>query len=235
MEKIKSLFVRGCRVNAPKSPSGIKSGFTLIELLVVIAIIAILAAMLLPALSSAREKARQTRCISNLKQIGLATHMYTMDWDDYHPRRLQGAIAWYTAATQFGGMMGLPASSVAIEDYRGTVVHCPSKPSIVLNIGMNHQLNSSSRWNRVGMIRNPSRSIMFTDAYLWYVACCHPIGQPVELVANNSVAEFRHGERANIVLADGHAVSALREQMTNRTSFFAPQYPNAQYWASPIE
>lgn len=62
-----------------------RRGFTLIELLVVIAIIAILAAILFPVFSRAREQARKTACLSNMKQVGLALAMYTQDWDENLP------------------------------------------------------------------------------------------------------------------------------------------------------
>lgn len=68
-------------------------GFTLIELLIVIAIIAILAAILFPVFASAREKARQTTCSSNLKQIGLAIIQYTGDYDDVMPLQASYSVA----------------------------------------------------------------------------------------------------------------------------------------------
>lgn len=62
-----------------------RKGFTLIELLVVIAIIAILAAILFPVFAQAREKARATQCMSNLRNLGLAWQQYTQDYDEYTP------------------------------------------------------------------------------------------------------------------------------------------------------
>src|SRR5687767_5245897 len=73
-----------------------RSGFTLIELLVVIAIIAILAAILFPVFAQAREKARSSSCLSNMKQLGTATIMYAQDYDGSYP------LAWHDAPAEYG-------------------------------------------------------------------------------------------------------------------------------------
>jgi prepilin-type N-terminal cleavage/methylation domain-containing protein/prepilin-type processing-associated H-X9-DG protein len=115
-----------------------KKGFTLIELLVVIAIIAILAAMLLPALSSAREKARRTTCINNLKQLGIAVQLYIGDNNGFYP-----VSTWAHPVLTANGMVPDVGYTGCLWPYVGTqrVFLCPSFPSNGTDILINYVYN----------------------------------------------------------------------------------------------
>ncbi|MCW3100262.1 MAG: prepilin-type N-terminal cleavage/methylation domain [Chthonomonadaceae bacterium] len=111
-----------------------RTAFTLIELLVVIAIIAILAAILFPVFAQAREKARQTACLSNLRQIGTAVMMYTQDYDEVLPQTgWQGVCTQSTNAANasdiyWSGTYAFPiACSPYIKNWQ--IFACPSDPT----------------------------------------------------------------------------------------------------------
>src|SRR4051812_15247968 len=101
----------------------LSQGFTLIELLVVIAIIAILAAILFPVFAKAREKARQTSCVSNEKQIGLAFLQYIQDNDEAFPLSVVTTVSPPPA----GAIVGW---ADAIQPYQKSlaIFQCPSEP-----------------------------------------------------------------------------------------------------------
>jgi prepilin-type N-terminal cleavage/methylation domain-containing protein/prepilin-type processing-associated H-X9-DG protein len=122
-----------------------RTGFTLIELLVVIAIIAILAAILFPVFAQAREKARQTSCISNLKQIGLATMQYEQDYDETYPDgwapdggsgTYNGITMWRNTLKPYwgGGQVynlssELYSQQAAAEWGKPNIISCPDAPT----------------------------------------------------------------------------------------------------------
>ncbi len=143
-----------------------RRGFTLIELLVVIAIIAILAAILFPVFAKAREKARQTNCLSNHKQLALAVLMYVQDYDEhllFTAYFMNEAHTYNAADGSLPGMHGygycrwwekLEPYTKMIPTYpnraEGTIIYCASYPA-------NHPINPNSYgWNGYGLGSMPS-------------------------------------------------------------------------------
>ena len=137
---------------------GHEGAFTLIELLVVIAIIAILAAILFPVFARAREKARQTQCLSNMRQLGLATQMYMQDYDSTLPTmRLEAARGIDDFGLIFAGQAN-PGNAAGVQYVKdncvGTLLNpyiktqglwkCPSDSNVDTNVAI------GKRWSSYG-------------------------------------------------------------------------------------
>lgn len=120
-----------------------KRGFTLIELLVVIAIIAILAAILFPVFARAREAARKTACINNLKQLGTGMMMYAQDYDETMPSANFGTLGTTPIYTNYGWSYVF----VILEPYLKNqgILACPSAPKKL--VGPAPQINVSYAYN----------------------------------------------------------------------------------------
>jgi prepilin-type N-terminal cleavage/methylation domain-containing protein/prepilin-type processing-associated H-X9-DG protein len=128
-----------------------RKGFTLIELLVVIAIIAILAAILFPVFAQAREKARQTGCLSNVKQIGLGIQMYVQDFDEHVPRNAFADPPRVAEGDHFTNCSSPRWMDVMQPYVKNTQLHnCPSDPfapiSGTLPNGTPHTLAENKRY-----------------------------------------------------------------------------------------
>jgi prepilin-type N-terminal cleavage/methylation domain-containing protein/prepilin-type processing-associated H-X9-DG protein len=199
-----------------------KTGFTLIELLVVIAIIAILAAILFPVFARARENARKTSCLSNLKQLGLGCVMYAED----HDGRMVGHAPTTTGGIDYWGVKILPyvkSSQVYFCPSDSKTGHSAFDPSITIGAPGTSLSNVSYGYNWAGSGNQDglSKTAATTNGGNQFGKLMSEVTYPSETViladSNSYVVRYsltfpaagslppRHFDGVNVAMVDGHA------------------------------
>ena len=203
-------------------------GFTLIEILVVVAIIVILAAMLLPALRQARERARQAVCKNNLKQIGLAIVMYSEDNNEYYPIYLSegSSIGWHDRVWKYTGQ-----DPNKVVPRARTLFRCPSDnsgtpPSWHYVVKVIYALNGgnaewaewgdgiswyTANWKlpcgsaKLSQIRAPSETILVGDRWYLYLRKGNSSGATIGSWCSEKTTGYHNNNGSrNYLFCDGH-------------------------------
>ena len=210
-----------------------RRGFTLIELLVVIAIIAILAAILFPVFARAREKARQTSCLSNVKQLMTSFKMYAQDYDETFPAVRVGAVAgWATPNGDTATPAWVPWLC-SLEPYtkNSQILNCPSVSlnwdggASFNNVGFGYNEYFAAWYDKMsggyrfpikdGQLEFPAETMVIADkgdTGIYYLdttvtyAWSRPGLDPATAASDGraDIALDRHNEGANCGFADGH-------------------------------
>ncbi len=213
------------RRSSPLQPGATRPAFSLVELLIVLAILSLLAGILFPVLAQGREKARQTTCLSNMKQLGLAAELYLQDWDGGFPQTHPTGVPWQhllrrdrLTANWFGLLYPYTR-------HRG-INACPSDTKVSVRRPNSYIPNGYFVYGaKLSDVPDPVRTI-----YLYESADDNGDYETkpwlgMEEIQNEDVAVGRHHGGANYLFCDWHARWMRFEQTLAPVNMHGPTGP----------